>query len=36
MTENEIKLIKLIRECNDPAKALVVATQTILLYLMQR
>lgn len=35
MTENELKLIKMIRECNDPTKALVVAIQTILMFLMQ-
>ena len=36
MTENDIKLITMIRECNDPAKALVVAIQTILMFLKQR
>lgn len=35
MTENEIKLIEMIRECNNPIKALAVTIQTILLFLMQ-
>ena len=30
MTENEIKLIKMIRECTYPEKALATAIQTIL------
>lgn len=36
MTDNEIKLIKMIRECTNPAQALVVAIQTILLFLTQQ
>lgn len=35
MTENEIKLIKLIRENDNPEQALVKAVETILLYLKQ-
>lgn len=35
MTENELKLIKLIREHPYPTKALLAAIQTILLFLMQ-
>lgn len=36
MTENEIKLIKLIREHTYPEKALMVAIQTIILFLTQQ
>ena len=36
MTENEIKLIKMIRECTYPEKALTLAIQTILLFLTQQ
>ena len=35
MTENETELIKMIRECKYPEKALLVAIQTILLFLTQ-
>lgn len=35
MTENESKLIEMIRECTYPDKALVLAIQTILLILEQ-
>lgn len=35
MTENEIELITLIRENDNPEKALVTAVETILLYLKQ-
>lgn len=36
MTENENKLIKLIRKHPYPDKAILVAIQTILLFLMQQ
>lgn len=36
MTEKENELIKMIRECKYPEKALVVAIQTILSFLKQR
>ena len=36
MTENEMELIKLIRENDNPETALTVAVETILLYLKQR
>lgn len=36
MTDNEIKLITMIRECSNPEQALVVTIQTILLFLTQR
>lgn len=35
MRENEIELIKMVRECEHPDKALLVAIQTILLILEQ-
>lgn len=35
MTENEIKLINIIREQDNPVQALMVAINTILSYLMQ-
>lgn len=35
MTENEIKLISLIRNSNDPEKALLIAVEIILHYLEQ-
>ena len=35
MTENETKLIKMIRKHPRPTEALLVAIQTILLFLMQ-
>lgn len=35
MTEKEIELIKMIRECKYPEKALLLAVQTILLILEQ-
>ena len=35
MKENEAELIKMIRECEYPDKALLVAIQTILLFLKQ-
>ncbi len=35
MTEKEVELIKMIRECKYPEKALVLAVQTILLFLEQ-
>ncbi len=36
MTENEMELIRIIRENDNPEKALVTAVETILLYLKQR
>ena len=36
MTENEMELIKLIRENDKPGQALATAVETILLYLKQR
>lgn len=36
MNEKEIELIKMIRECKYPEKALVIAVQTILSILEQR
>ena len=36
MTENERKLINLIRENDNPEKALIKAVDTILLFLVQR
>jgi hypothetical protein len=35
MTENEIKLIEMIRNHNDPEKALITAVEIILRYLSQ-
>jgi hypothetical protein len=35
MTENEIELIRLIRDCQDQAKALEVAIETTISYLKQ-
>lgn len=35
MTNNEVRLIKLIRDCTYPDKALVVAIRTILSFLEQ-
>lgn len=35
MNENEKELIRMIRESKDPARAAVIAVQTILLYLSQ-
>ncbi len=35
MTENEDKLIEMIRECTYPDKALILAIQTILMFLEQ-
>ena len=35
MTNNEAKLIKLVRECTYPEKALMVAIETILMILKQ-
>lgn len=35
MTEKEVELIKMMRECKYPEKALLVAIQTILLFLKQ-
>ena len=36
MTENEIKLINLIREADNPDKAILTAVDTILLFLVQQ
>ena len=36
MTENEMELIRIIRENDNPEQALAVAVETILLYLKQR
>lgn len=36
MTDNEMELIKIIRENDNPQTALAVAVETILLYLKQR
>ena len=36
MTDNEIELIKIIRENDNPERALVTAVETILSYLRQR
>ena len=35
MTDNELELIKLVRENDNPGQALVTAVETILLYLKQ-
>ena len=36
MRENEVELIKMIRECKNPDKALLIAIQIIVSFLKQR